>query len=106
MRICQLSPKAKSIVDVLNNNIVSFANYATMVDGCMNLINQILRWKLKHCNREANACADKLARMTIHLQQSFVILDTLHVEMPLFLLYDLTGLRCNRLCTKSGPCAL
>ena len=103
MHICQLSPKAKSIVDV---NIVSLANYAPMVDGFMNLLNQILRWKLKHCNREANACADKLARMTIHLQQSFVILDTLHVEMSLLLLYDLTSLRCSRLYIKLGPYGL
>ena len=33
----------------------------------------------------------------------FVILDTPLVEMPLLLLYDLTGLGCKRLCTKPAP---
>ena len=59
-----------------------------------------------NCFREANACADQLARMSLHFQQPFVILDTPPLELFLLLLYDLTGLKCNRLCSNIGPRAM
>ncbi|KAK7839671.1 putative ribonuclease h protein [Quercus suber] len=64
---------AKSVVDLLNSNIASLADYAPLVDDYRNLMNQIPKWKLKHCFREANACADQL-------QLSFVILA--YAESP------------------------
>ena len=76
------------MVDLLNSYIASIANYALLVDDYRNLMNQIPKWKLKHCFKEANACADQLARIAIHLQQSFIILDTPPVE--LFLLFYMT----------------
>ena len=56
--------------------------------------------------REANACADQLARMSLYFQQPFVILDTPLVELSSLILYDLTGLKCNRLCSNIGPRAM
>ena len=92
---------AKSIVDLLNSSSVSIADHAPLVDDCRNLMNQIPKWKLKHCFREANACADQLARMALHLQQPFVLLDTPPLEVSSLLLYDISG--CNRICTNAGP---
>ena len=46
------------MVDLLNSYIASIANYAPLVDDYRNLMNQIPKWKLKHCFREANACAN------------------------------------------------
>ncbi|KAL0001664.1 hypothetical protein SO802_015445 [Lithocarpus litseifolius] len=71
-----------------------------------NLMHRIPRWKLKHCSREANACADQLARMALHLQQPFVLLDTPPVEVSSLLLYDLSGLGCNRICANTSPWAM
>ena len=97
---------AKSVVDLLNISSASIADYAPLVDDCKILMNRIPRWKLKHCFREANACADQLARMALHLQQPFVLLDTPLVEVSSLLLYVLTGLGCNRCCTNTDPWAM
>ena len=102
----ELELDAKSVVDLLNSSNASIADYAPLVDDCRILMNRIPRWKLKHCFREANACADQLARMALHLQQPFVLLDTPLVEVSSLLLYDLTGLGCNRFCTNTGPWAM
>lgn len=78
----------------------------TLVDDCRNLMNHILNWKLKHCFGEANSCADQLARMAVHLQQSFVIIDIPPVELSSLFLYDIIGLGRNRLCTDTSPWAV
>ena len=49
---------AKSVVHLQNSNSASLADYAPLVDDYRNLMNQIPRWKLKHCFRETNAYAD------------------------------------------------
>lgn len=58
---------ANVAVNLLKSTKASFADYAPLADDCRNLMHQIPRWKLKHCFREANACADQLARMALHL---------------------------------------
>ena len=83
----EIELNAKSMVDLLNSNTTSLTDYAPLVDDYRNLMNQIPRWKLKHCFRETNAYADQLARIVVHLQQSFVILNTPLVEsFSLFLI--------------------
>ena len=97
---------AKSVVDLLNSSSVSIADHAPLVDDCKNLMNQIPRWKLKHCFKEANTFADRLPRMALHLQQPFVLLDTPPMEVSSLLLYDLSSLGCNRICTNAGLWAM
>ena len=74
------------------------ASYAPIIDDYKNLMNWIPHWKFNHCYKEANSCTDTFAKMTVHLQQDFVILDTPPMELFPHLLYDLFGLGCNRLC--------
>ena len=77
-------------MDLLNSSNASIADYAPLVDDCRILMNRIPRWKLKHCSREANACADQLARIALHLQQPLVLLDTPLVEVS-FRFYYMTS---------------
>ena len=78
------------------------ASYAPIIDDYKNLMNWIPHWKFNHCYKEANSCTDTFAKMTVHLQQDFVILDTPPMELFPHLLYDLFGLGCNWLCYYGG----
>ena len=55
---------AKSIVDALGNP--SYVNnvISPLLDDCKLLISRIPQFCIKHCFRQANRCADSLARMS------------------------------------------
>ena len=40
------------------------------------MLNQTSQWTINHYIRKANSCVDFLAKMDVHLQQDFFILDT------------------------------
>ena len=54
---------AKSIVDLLNNSRNANNVISPLVDDCRYLITQLSRVRIKHCFRDANRCADALARL-------------------------------------------
>ena len=96
---------AKSVIHLLSNNEVSMANYAPIIDDCRKLLNQLPFWKIQHCYREANACANALVRKAVSLQQEFCILDSPPVGLSYLLIHDLSSLFCNRLCNTSAHVA-
>ena len=51
---------AKSVIHLLLNNGVSFADCAPIIDNCRNLLNRLHLWKIQHYYREMNAYVDKL----------------------------------------------
>ena len=51
---------AKSVIHLLLNNGVSFADCAPIIDNCRNLLNKLHLWKIQHYYREMNAYVDKL----------------------------------------------
>ena len=59
--------------------------------------------KISHCFREANACADGLAKASSRGGQDFVLLETPPVEIIQLLFKDSSGSVCTRLC--SDPAA-
>nr|POE46555.1 aluminum-activated malate transporter 10 [Quercus suber] len=95
----------KSVIHLLSNNEVSLANYAPIIDDCRNLLNLLPLWKIQHCYKEANACANALARKAVSLHQEFCILDSPPVELSYLLMHNLSGLFCIRLCNTSAPVA-
>ena len=54
---------AKVVADLMNNAISLNADYAAIVADCRQLLSQIPQVKVSHCYREANHCADALARL-------------------------------------------
>ena len=54
---------AKTIVHLLANPLYSNNAISLLIEDCRYLISQIPHVRIKHYYREANRCADKLARM-------------------------------------------
>ena len=54
---------AKAVIDVLSASKSTSSLVAPLVDDCRQLATQIHQIRFKHCFREANRSADKLARM-------------------------------------------
>ena len=92
---------AKSIVDALGNpshvnNIIS-----PLLDDCRLLISRILQVCIKHCFRQANRCADSLARMSYCLDANFSTFDSPPVDLIDVVEDDLNGMFFNRVCTEN-----
>ena len=64
---------AKVVADLMNNTTSLNADFAAIVADCRQLLSQIPQVKVYHCYREANRCADALARLgcTISLNVMF-----------------------------------
>ena len=54
---------AKALVDDLNNSAYSNAVISPLLDDCKFLISQFPQVRVKHIYREANKCADRLAKL-------------------------------------------
>ncbi|KAL0007753.1 hypothetical protein SO802_009255 [Lithocarpus litseifolius] len=91
---------AKAIVDVLLN-----ANYVNNVispflDDCRLLMTLFSRLQVNHCYREANKCADKLARMEISNNSDLIYFQSPPVDIVFVFENDFNGLYSNRLCPR------
>ena len=97
---------AKAVISLVTCNKESFAQYAPLIDDYRNLLQQHPLWKIQHCYRESNACADALAKKAVFSHLDFCILDTPLVELSQLLMQDLSGLFCNRICNYTAPMAV
>ena len=75
---------AKAVVQLLANPSSSNLCALPLLDDCRKLVSQIGQVRISHCFREANCCADFLARLANHQDSCFV----LHHDLPV----DLLGL--------------
>lgn len=64
---------AKAVVDILARPNNSSEANSPLVDDCRHLIGQFHQIRINHCYREANRCADTLARMGTNQAQEFVL---------------------------------
>ena len=64
---------AKAVVDILARPNNSSEANSPLVDDCRHLIAQFHQIRINHCYREANRCADTLARMGTNQAQEFVL---------------------------------
>ncbi|KAL0000423.1 hypothetical protein SO802_014204 [Lithocarpus litseifolius] len=60
IRALYIELDAKAVIRLLTSKDDSYAQYAPIIDHCRNLLNLYPNWKIQHCYREANACADAL----------------------------------------------
>ena len=91
---------AKSIVELLNNPRAAERVVSTLVDDCRYLISQLPRVRVKHCVREANRCADELARLGSKQENDFLVFRSPPVDVWDLLKADTNGLYFNRFCTE------
>ena len=92
---------AKSIFEVLvnpnqANNIIS-----AILDDCRQMMIQIPQIRVRHCYREANRCANKLARMGVQQLVDFCLYEDSPQELHPDLEFDNFGSYVNRRCPES-----
>ena len=77
----ELNVDSKAVVYLLSNNENSSIEFAPILDDCRQFMTLILALKINHCFREANTCADGLAKAGSRGEQDFVTLETPPVEI-------------------------
>ena len=87
---------AKAVISLLTSNTESFAQYAHLIDDCRNLLRRHPLWKIQHCYREYNACANALVKKAVFSQLDFCLLDTPPVELSQLLMQDLSGAKMGK----------
>lgn len=94
---------AKILVDMLTDtNNVNIA-ICPLVDDCRHLASQFLQVRFKRCYREANRCADSLARVGSQQSPDFLLFYSPSVGVELVFDSDFHGLYYNRRCPDVTP---
>jgi hypothetical protein len=68
----EVESDAERIVLILTNNNTIYGDLGILVDDCRELLKRIPQTKVQHCYKEANFCADALAKLGSSLDQPFV----------------------------------
>lgn len=91
---------AKAICDVLCNPKQTKMIILPIVDDCRQLLTRIPQVRFKHCYREANRCADGLARMGGQQSVDFIVYDCPPVEIQSIIDFDVSGMFLSRRCIE------
>ena len=67
---------------------------------CKECLKRIPRVKIQYCFREANKCADALARRDALLSQDFIVLSSPPVDVALLISLDAAGTMYERVCSN------
>ena len=102
IRSLEVEMDAKAIVDVLQNTGYVNNVISPILDDCRHLISLFQNVRIKHCFRQANQCADGLARMSFSLNADFLIFDSPPMDIIDVFEGDLSGRSFIRSCTE--PC--
>nr|XP_023878038.1 uncharacterized protein LOC111990496 [Quercus suber] len=86
---------AKSIVDAISNPEYANIFASSLMEDCRHMVKQVPQIRFKHCFREANRCADALARMGGILDADFTVFENPPVDISNFLEFDCNGLFLN-----------
>nr|XP_023896924.1 uncharacterized protein LOC112008814 [Quercus suber] len=91
---------AKSIYDVLTNPNQSNNIISAILDDCRQMMVHFPQIRVRHCYREVNRCADKLARMGVQQPANFCLYEVSPQELQSDLDFDNSGLYVNRRCPE------
>ena len=91
----------KAIVDAFNSPTVTNSVVSSIMDECRYLATRIPQKRFRHIYREANRCADCLARIGTLLESNFIVFSSPPVDLVSYLEADATGLYVHRLCPKT-----
>ena len=89
---------AKAVVDALHSQSCTNTVIYSIMEDCRHLVTQIPQTRVKHVYREANRCADFLAKLGIGLQNDFAIFSSPPVDLLFILEDDVCGFSVNKLC--------
>lgn len=79
---------AKIVLYCISSESNCNLNHSSLIMDCRTLINQFSNWR-SHYYQEANKCTDALARKGPSIQQDFVVIDSLTVDISmLFILWQ------------------
>ena len=90
---------AKVIVDVIKNSTYVNQIISPILDDCRQLMTSFQQVQLKHCYREANRCADMMARIGADQELEYVLFSSPPVDLAKALEDDCNGVFFNRVCT-------
>ena len=89
---------AKVVVDMLTNPQYSNIVIASLIKDCRYLISQIPQLRIKHCYRESNTCADKLARKGANQTLNLILYENPPVDLSELVEANLNGVSLARQC--------
>ncbi|XP_075659206.1 uncharacterized protein LOC142629103 [Castanea sativa] len=99
-RLIRDKEDAKAIVEAIANPNYSKLFVSSLMEDCKLLVSRIPQVRFRLCYREANRCADGLARMGGKQASDFVFLSCPLVDLVKLLDFDFLGLYLNRLCPE------
>ncbi|KAK9999984.1 hypothetical protein SO802_019587 [Lithocarpus litseifolius] len=91
---------AKTIVDIFQNSDYESNVVSPILDDCRQLICRFQRIQFKHCFRQANWCADRLARMATDRNLDFISFESPPVDLVNVMEEDFRGMYMTRLCLE------
>ena len=98
LTMVEVESDAKVVVDMLGDSHYSNIAIAPLLEDCRFLLSQIPQVRIKHCYREANRCADKLARKGANQFLNCVLYENLPVDLCEFVVADHNGISVARQC--------
>ena len=93
---------AKVVIDLVNKDSNNLNSLDALVADCKEGLKLIPHVRLIHCFREANKCADNLARRGALLNQDFVVFIHPPSEVELLIRLDVIGTFYDRYVTSSA----
>ena len=102
MQAVEIEIDAKAVADWVVGSTSINTTHSVLISDCGYLMEQLPRVKIRHCLREANQCADFLAKKEAAQEQNFRIYDDPPVNMSILLYYDSIGMYFERLCLNSN----
>ena len=91
---------AKVIVDVIKNSAYVNQIISPILDDCRQLMTGCQQVQLKHCYRQANRCADYMARLGADQELDYILFSSPPVDLAKALEDDCNGVSFNRLCIE------
>jgi len=89
---------ASVAISLLAQDIHTNGEFSSLIDDYRNLMKNIHQIRLKQCFREANRCADALAKFGTTMEEDFIVFESSPVFILNLLHYDKMGLTQDRLC--------
>ena len=85
---------AKAIVEAFNSPTFPSSCVSPIMDECKHMATRIPQTRFRHIYREANRCADFLARFGSLLENDFIVFTSPPVDLFFFLEADANGTGC------------
>ena len=88
---------SKTIIDAFNSQTHSNTIVSSIMDDCRHKVSRIPQTCFRHIYREANRCADFLAKLGTSFEGDFIVFSSPPVDLACVLEADASGLYVNRL---------